>query len=71
MMKSLDIDTKKKAVNLLFELQRILQNVEVKRECKSCENFNAGICQIAKKEPPEEIKQNGCEHWREIDFIPF
>lgn len=39
--------------------------------CETCWHYKEGLCGLAEKEPPEEIKAKGCEAWLDITTDPW
>lgn len=47
------------------------ERIKVKKECRTCDHWDAG-CGLAQfAAPPDEVQARGCEQWVEVDFLPF
>lgn len=49
------------------------QNKPIYISCLNCINFKEEkeICGLVNKRPPARVIAYGCEHWEDIDTIPF
>lgn len=78
----IDAAQQKELLQAVETLRSFIENLETKKGCISCYNWRGGStktgekwlggCAIAGGDmPPQEIIENGCEHWKIFDDIPF
>lgn len=64
------LQEKERLITEHLAVQRVLNNLQVKKECPSCEYWS-GSCSKFNAIPPQDVQDVGCDNWEEVDCIPF
>lgn len=69
---NIDANMQKDLIEKLHDVLAFIENLEPKKSCLSCINWQKDGCIAANGiTPPVHIIHNGCEKWEIYDSIPY